>query len=92
MKEWKRRYVVMKYDFKSGIRYVEFYKDKNWRKHLPKHVVNLQPGYEVSRIKNDPKKKYRFTIETTDHSLTLAPDDENTMNEWIATLEEYNVG
>lgn len=82
----------MKYEITSGLRYIEFYKDKNWRKQLPKHVVNLHPGYDVKRHNNDPKKKYCFTVKTTDHSLKLASDDETVMNQWIATLEEYNLG
>ena len=82
----------MKYEISSALRYIEIYKDKNWRKQLPRHVVNLHPGYEVKRIRNDPKRKYVFLVKTTDHCLTLAADDENVMNQWLATFEEYNLG
>lgn len=81
----------MKYEISTALRYMEVYKDKNWRKQLPKHVVNLHPGYEV-RLKMESKKKHCFSLKTTDHTLLLACDNESVMNQWISALEEYNLG
>ena len=81
----------MKYEISSALRYVEIYKDKNWTRQLPRHVVNLHPGYEVI-CKEEPKKKHCFSVKTTDHVLLLASEDENVVNNWMATLEEYNLG
>ena len=90
-KSWKKRYLVMKYEISSALRYIEIYKDKNWTRQLPRHVVNLHPGYEVI-CKEEPKKKHCFSVKTTDHVLLLASEDENVINNWMATLEEYNLG
>ena len=81
----------MKYEISSALRYIEIYKDKNWQKQLPRHVVNLHPGYEVRR-RDEPKKKYCFSLKTTDHVLLLSSEDENVIIRWMATLEEYNLG
>ncbi|XP_028407776.1 uncharacterized protein LOC114530359 [Dendronephthya gigantea] len=89
-RSWKKRYFVMKYEISSALRYIEIYKDKNWQKQLPRHVVNLHPGYEVRR-RDESKKKYCFSLKTTDHVLLLASEDENAIINWMATLEEYNL-
>jgi hypothetical protein len=81
----------MKYEISSALRYIEIYKDKNWQKQLPRHVVNLHPGYEV-RCKEEPKRKHCFSLKTTDHTLLLACDDESVIKHWMTTLEEYNLG
>ncbi len=89
--DWKKRYFVLKKATGSGTKTLEYYKEKEWRKHEPKGVLTLFSGYTTKKI-DDSKKRLVFEVKTIDNLFVLSAPTEEARDKWIVTLTKEGEG